>query len=279
MKNIHVIPTSSPSKIFYIAENFHLEKGQLIEPKSYHNVYITSDEKTLASKGDWYLGHPLYTSIHRWHTDVSKIDGKNVFVNKIILTTDQELISDGVQAIDDEFLEWFVKNPSCEKVEVQKRYSDFTVEPFIGYKIIITQEEPKQEKWDKLNKELDDALEEAFGTSPSNILDVFENAKLVLREHLIANKEEVVKDLEQMREWSNTNKQETLEEAAIKYATNHGMMAYVFPEKRESFIDGAKWQAERMYSEEETIQLLIKFNQEIQEVENVKDWFEQFKKK
>jgi hypothetical protein len=38
----------------------------------------------------------------------------------------------------------------------------------------------KQNKWDKLNKELDDALEAEFGTSPSNILDVFENAKLVL---------------------------------------------------------------------------------------------------
>jgi hypothetical protein len=46
-----------------------------------------------------------------------------------------------------------------------------------------------------------------------------------------------------------------------------------------SFKAGAKWQAERMYSEEEAIQLLIKFNQEIQEVENVRDWFEQFKKK
>jgi hypothetical protein len=273
MKNIHVIPTSSPSKIFYIAENFHLEKGQLIEPKSYHNVYITSDEKI--KEGDYVIWNgKVYKDSKRSFTGVDYSQCK-----KIILTTDVDLIADGVQAIDDAFLEWFVKNPSCEEVEVQKRYSDFTVEPFIGYKIIITQEEPKQEKWDKLNKELDDALEEAFGTSPSNILDVFENAKLVLREHLIANKEEVVKDLEQMREWSNTNKQETLEEAAIKYATNHGMMAYVFPEKRESFIDGAKWQAERMYSEEETIQLLIKFNQEIQEVENVKDWFEQFKKK
>jgi len=40
--------------------------------------------------------------------------------------------------------------------------------------------------------------------------------------------------------------QETLEEAAVKYATNHGMMAYVFPEKRESFIDGAKWMEEQM---------------------------------
>jgi hypothetical protein len=46
-------------------------------------------------------------------------------------------------------------------------------------------------------------------------------------------------------------KQETLEEVALKYATNHGMMAYVFPEKKESFIAGAKWQQERSYSEED----------------------------
>jgi hypothetical protein len=29
---------------------------------------------------------------------------------KIILTTDLDLIKDGVQSIDNEFLEWFVKN-------------------------------------------------------------------------------------------------------------------------------------------------------------------------
>jgi hypothetical protein len=38
---------------------------------------------------------------------------------KIILTTDQDLIKDGVQAIDDEFLEWFVNNTSCEEVEIK----------------------------------------------------------------------------------------------------------------------------------------------------------------
>jgi hypothetical protein len=55
---------------------------------------------------------------------------------------------------------------------------------------------------------------------------------------------------------------ETVEEAARKYATNHGMMAYVFPEKEKSFIDGAKWQAERMYSEEEVKQIITNaFNQ------------------
>ena len=203
---------------------------------------------------------------------------------EILLSTDTELQKDGVQSIDDTFLEWFVKNPSCEFVETVKvPYFD---ESGYSYLVGIPQEEPKQEKWDKLNKELDDALEEAFGTSPSNILDVFENAKLVLREHLIANKEEVVKDLEQMREWSNTNKQETLEEAAIKYATNHGMMAYVFPEKRESFIDGAKWQAERMYSEEEVKNIVEEARWQVPATGNPREftknfdkWFEQFKKK
>lgn len=36
---------------------------------------------------------------------------------------------------------------------------------------------------------------------------------------------------------------------------------------------------ERSYSEEEVLKLLIKFNQEIHEVEDVRGWFEQFKKK
>ena len=60
----------------------------------------------------------------------------------------------------------------------------------------------KQEKWDKLHKELDDALETEFGTVQS----IFENSKLVLREHIIANKEKVANDLQEMREKSNKMK-------------------------------------------------------------------------
>ena len=65
---------------------------------------------------------------------------------KIILTTDQDLIKDGVQAIDDEFLEWFVENPSCEKDEVNKGFADGTAYGynFLDYKIIIPKEEAKQ---------------------------------------------------------------------------------------------------------------------------------------
>lgn len=52
-------------------------------------------------------------------------------------------------------------------------------------------------------------------------------------------------------------KEETLEEAAKKYATNHGMMAYMSTEKEESFIEGAKWRQERMYSEDEVIEFTM----------------------
>ena len=46
----------------------------------------------------------------------------DVGYKKIILTTDQDLIKNGVQAIDDEFLEWFVKNPSCEFINIEELY-------------------------------------------------------------------------------------------------------------------------------------------------------------
>ncbi len=72
------------------------------------------------------------------------------YAHKVILTTNNLLIKDGVQAIDDEFLEWFVKNPSCEEVEIEydKDIFPYGVETSNGYgwyKIIIPQEEPKQE--------------------------------------------------------------------------------------------------------------------------------------
>jgi hypothetical protein len=68
---------------------------------------------------------------------------------KIILTTDQDLIKDGVQLIDHTFIEWFVKNPSCEYVEVSEDY--FKPSNMVygintsPYKIIIPSEKPKQE--------------------------------------------------------------------------------------------------------------------------------------
>jgi len=80
-------------------------------------------------------------------------------------------------------------------------------------------------------------------------------------------------------------KQLELEEAAEKYATNHGMMLYVFPEKRDSFIAGANWQAERMYSEEDMNRYAEYCTGHVLKSKighpylSVTEWFEQFKKK
>jgi hypothetical protein len=112
-------------------------------------LFITSDEEI--KKGDL---------IFETDTNTINVVGKDYVKNeldfKIILTTDVDLIKDGVQAIDDEFLEWFVKNPSCEYIEVEKVFervkndtgfvgSPLYLKQFKSYKIIIPKEESKQE--------------------------------------------------------------------------------------------------------------------------------------
>jgi len=94
------------------------------------HIYITSDDEI--KQGDWYI---YKTNITQRKTINDCSDGSQF--KKIILTTDPDLIEEGVQAIDDKFLEWFVKNPSCEFVEVEFIYEGFELD---CYKIIIPQE-------------------------------------------------------------------------------------------------------------------------------------------
>jgi hypothetical protein len=99
-----------------------------------NNIYITSDEEI--KEGDWYLD-----TFNTQRIKANQFSDHKHYGNackKIILTTDTELIKDGVQAINDEFLEWFVTNPSCESVEVLRC-------PIEGLYTIIPKEELKQE--------------------------------------------------------------------------------------------------------------------------------------
>jgi hypothetical protein len=144
MKNIFIIPTDQPSRL-----QLNVNTGKLIlfdniqsEKESVHlsnqNIYITSSEEIKV--GDHIL------DIVNGEVMISK--GKmlnNPYVKKIILTTDQKLIADGIQDIDDEFLEWFVKNPTCEYAHI-----GFIAHNDIReYKIIIPQDEPKQDETGK----------------------------------------------------------------------------------------------------------------------------------
>ena len=75
-------------------------------------------------------------------------------------------------------------------------------------------------------------------------------------------------------------KQETLEQAAEKYAKQFDYAEDSSPNI--DFIEGAKWQQERSYSDDEVLELLLKMNDwptTFVSEEEVKEWFEQFKKK
>jgi hypothetical protein len=269
MKNIHVLPTDKPSNGYIlgkcIKELSDVKIGQftktyyLMFDKEYfqpHNVYITSDEEI--KEGDWFIDlDTKYIKIKQsWENSHLDFNGK-----KIILTTDQDLIKDGVQSIDDEFLEWFVENPSCEFVEVEKekyilqhlfKPQEYRFRYKINipkkYKIMIIGDEKES-----LSKALIDSMK-SFSEHKGGIKKGEVN---LLNYKIIIPKEEP--------------KQETAEEAAV---INYKELYQGEPLTQEvpidAFIEGAKWQQEKMYSEEEVDTLLEMLKRSIAEINHIK---------
>jgi hypothetical protein len=126
-------------------------------------VYITSDSKFVR---DEYItdGIEVIKATSKL-VDAQGLVGRRDW-NKIIITTDPELIKDGVHPIGEDFLKWFVENPTCIKVEVV--YGLFNpmgrqVDPNdLGqnhskcvwkYKIITTKQEQKQHLIDMMKSD------------------------------------------------------------------------------------------------------------------------------
>jgi hypothetical protein len=163
MKNLYLVPTNKASMLIGNNKGFIIIKEtdksihnylDLIQAK-YYNIYVTDDSEL---KEGWYFNNAIavYKCVIAEGEDhikgLKKIYGnKPRHLKKIILTTDQELIKDGIQPIDEDFLEWFVNNPTCESVEVEKD-EFYSKKAFIEgkdaitykYKIIIPRK-PKQE--------------------------------------------------------------------------------------------------------------------------------------
>ena len=84
-----------------------------------------------------------------------------------------------------------------------------------------------------------------------------------------------------VRELQSTTQEETIE----KIAENESEYLADWEDKdmyKRGFVDGAKWQAERMYSEDEVLVILDKFLTAMVKGEKtglLEKWFEQFKKK
>lgn len=224
MKNIHLIATEKPSILYFWGDE--LRAGDLIQAPDNlgiynQHIYITSDEEI---KDGYYLDLTHNIVMQSVFYQSSDKNGK-----KIILTTDQDLITNGVQAIDDEFLAWFVNNPSCERVEVKwvktpdgLFYHQDKV-PYGYYKIIIPKEEPKQQY-------------PIGGYAPGTYSCICTTCK----NHFMGDKRAVQCGL-------CAKKQETLEEFSERIAK-----AFDFDNYKaimELIIEGAKWQADRLIPE------------------------------
>ena len=149
MKNLYVLPTDNPSRLHLWTDKngTRLETCELkySHSRNKQNLYITNKEEIkdcfALTDLDKIVKVDRYNE-ELWHNHNCK---------KIILTTDLDLINDGVKAIDDTFIEWFLKNQNCEYVKIfnSKWVLGGEIKEF--YKIIIPQEEPKKEIIKELN--------------------------------------------------------------------------------------------------------------------------------
>jgi hypothetical protein len=259
MKNIHVLPTEKPTILYIVSGKLtigdYITEREISHIENQH-IYITSDEEISGFENDiWVIQG---TRVFLWKNTMALVfDNKP---RKIILTTDQDLIKDGVQAIDDEFLQWFVKNPSCEEVEVDRDEREVgnhlggVVTEYGDYKIIIPKEEVQQyceyckQPISKYGcgcaKQKEEAKQNYIKCTCANSLEYSNCAK----------KCERILD----------EQQETLEEVAHKMLSDYGInsmgQSIGVLEVKKLMVKIAKWQQEQdknKYSEEEVKQMLI----------------------
>jgi hypothetical protein len=255
MKNIHILKTDKPSRLFEILQfnfvfdnqNKYSEEYKKLHKYKNQNIYITSDEE-IKKKNFIYDTEDEEVCFVRDKYYLFKLSRltKNR-CKKIVLTTDQNLIKNGVQAIPDEFLKWFVKNPSCEYVEVTTFFSDINY----PYEIIIPQEEPNS------IKQMEDRIKGI------NVDTGF---------RLEEPKQEIFNEI--------GNHQQEL----FSYLHNELGVLPLQSQMHDIEIIVLKMQDETMYSEEEVIELLNKREDYINQTSSIfdyitaKEWFEQFKK-
>jgi len=169
MKNLFLLATEKPSRLSILNNgelNFGAEFISSSNAKAKH-IYITNSEEIKEGVNQWYLDKVLNKP---YNSGGAQYLSKQ---NVIVLTTDKDLIEDGVQSIPDEFLEWFVKNSNCEEIEFEKFHGINTSiaevnaisgdgslnwqgkEDLRDYKIIIPKEELKQDnKWSESTRDI-----------------------------------------------------------------------------------------------------------------------------
>ena len=132
------------------------------------NIYITSSDEEI-TEGDWYIDDS--NMIRKFIISDKEYWSTRQYYKKVILTTEQYLINDGVQKIDDEFLEWLIKNPQCKLIE--SCYNS------LSKKCICPKEKPKQETMLEL---LQEYLKNTPKEKAINLIDKMNNQSITIQE-------------------------------------------------------------------------------------------------
>jgi hypothetical protein len=285
MKNIHLLPTDKPTRLFIhnAFNDLRIGDKSVILDNNKH-LYITSDEPP--REGDWVFNISSKTKFKAPKKLIDLINDPNVTLTtnkKIILTTDEEIIADGVQPIDNDFLQWFVKNPNCEEVLIIKGYKQIdqsnpltkgSTASFPHYEIVIPKEEPKPHSFCETPEEkcTMSYCDENGCQNRKRVLvepkDVVLGYKTSIDAQMLDNRLEGYKETLEEEAARHFNKEDLVEGVNIQYLLQC------------AFIAGAKCQEERMWSDEEVItqiKLAIKQGLDIRQYRDL--LIEQYKKK
>ena len=300
-RNLWVLQTDKPSRLYLTTHEYIFEEGYSLSTDECENknIYITSDEEI--KRIDYWLNIDNNTISNG---EMFELANDAPSCKKIILTTDQDLIKDSVQHIDDEFLEWFVKNPSCEIVDLIKLRKEKGYE-FLGYEIIIPKETPKTFKELFANTGIEPTTDETGNIQYNFKATMKEEPKQESFNSKRGLIEVQIKDPNTCEHYKEVGcikdicdcyilvpKQETLEEADKK---SFGEIWSTLTTEQSKYLkgyinrqveDAKKWQQERSYSEEEADELVYNIMGEYAKRENIffkgdliNNLFEQFKKK
>jgi hypothetical protein len=146
------------------------------------NLYKIQDELYIIDNNEKITQNEIWARCSFTGDILKNRNGQYAY--KVILTTNKSLIKDGVQAIDDEFLEWFVKNSSCEFVKVQTMYFDK-----VFYEIIIPKEELKQSTKDRILSETPELVKQKVRETANKLVDPKQETLEEFAERLCPNKQ------------------------------------------------------------------------------------------
>jgi hypothetical protein len=240
--DVVMLPTNKESNLFIgdlssqLHYNYSIEKGKSIN----QHLYILSNEEI--KEDDWYINNGVL-----FKADTKFDEGNNPNINnnnkKVIATTDSSLTKEMYCVSSGKYQEPL---PQIPQQFIEHYISEYNNGNVITKVLVEVEEAVVNTKFNIHLNEHENIIEWFIVINPNNEISI------------LTEKCEYMKEVGCIKDICICNtgpKQETLEEAAetttIKYVNEREKQtAYL------EFIEGAKWQSERMYNREKVVELL-----------------------